>query len=140
MAANNPYAQYQQNAILNAKPEQLVTLLYNGAVKYTKQADMALEKKDLQAAHNAMVQVQNIITYLQATLNMDYEVSEQLDSLYGYIYDQLLQANLKKDPAILAQVLKIIEELRDTWTEALTKQAGGVQAGVGEADGGTNAG
>ncbi|MHB8183853.1 MAG: flagellar export chaperone FliS, partial [Candidatus Desulforudaceae bacterium] len=83
---------------------------------------------------------QNIITYLQATLNMDYEVSEQLDSLYGYIYDQLLQANLKKDPAILAQVLKIIEELRDTWTEALTKQAGGVQAGVGEADGGTNAG
>ena len=140
MAANNPYAQYQQNAILNAKPEQLVTLLYNGAVKNIKQADMALEEKDLQAAHNALVQAQDIISYLQATLNMDYEVSKQLDSLYEYVYDQLLQANLKKDPAILAQVLKIIEELRDTWTEALTKQAGGVQASTRQADGGANGG
>ncbi|MBE0467415.1 MAG: flagellar export chaperone FliS [Candidatus Desulforudis sp.] len=120
MAVNSPYAQYQQNAILNAKPEKLLILLLNGAVKFIKQADKALENKDIEGAHNTLVKVQDILAYLRGTLNPDYEIAQNLDALYDYIGERLVQANLKKDREILAEAGRMVEELRETWIQALT--------------------
>jgi len=125
MATTNPYAQYQQNAILNARPEQLITALCNGAVKFIRQADQALENGDIQAAHHSIIRAQDIVTHLQANLNMDYEVSQRLDSLYGFLYGRLVQANVKKDRALLNEALGLMEEVRDTWAEAVKKALAG---------------
>lgn len=115
----NPYSQYQQNSIMTAAPEELTLMLYNGAVKFIKQGKASIEEKDLQKAHNSIVRAQDIISELNITLNMDYEISHNLRSLYTFILERLMQANIKKDVTILDEVLPLVEELRDTWKEAM---------------------
>lgn len=119
MAATNPFAPYQQNAILNARPEKLLILLLNGAVRFIRQADKALADRDLAGAHNALVRAQDILAYLRGALNPDYEISGSLGALYDYLIEQLVQANLKKDREVLAAAARMVEELRDTWSQAV---------------------
>lgn len=119
MALLNPYQQYQQNAILNASPEQLLLMLYNGAVRFINQACSCLDKKDIPGANNAIIRAQDIIIYLRDILDMNYEIAKPLYSLYEYMYRRLVEANIKKDKLILLEILKIIEDLRNTWAEAI---------------------
>lgn len=134
MAMANPYAQYgadagrasaqyQQNAILSAKPERLVSMLFTGAVKFIRQADQALEKGDFSGTHQALVRTQDIVLYLQTTLNTDYEIARNLDALYTYLLERLVQANLQKDRTVLAEAGRMVEELRETWIQTLSSEA-----------------
>ncbi|WP_031518062.1 flagellar export chaperone FliS [Desulfofalx alkaliphila] len=119
MQAPNPYAQYQQNAVNSADPGQLTLMLYNGALKFNKQAMVQLEAKNIEQTNYYIQRVQDIITELMVSLNQEYEISKNLLSLYDYINRRLVDANVKKDMAILEEVQGMLEELRNTWAEAL---------------------
>lgn len=119
MAMNNPYAQYKQNSINTATPEELTLKLYDGAIKFAKLAKMNMEEKNIPETSNNLVKSQAIIDELNITLNMDYEVSNGLRSLYLFIKEQLLDANIRKDPKILDDIIPIMEDMRDTWKEAM---------------------
>lgn len=116
---SNPYQQYLQNSVMSASREELTLLLYNGAVKFIRQAMKAIEEKDVQGAHNAIIRTQDIISELRGTLNMDLEISGSLASLYEYLSRRLVEANLKKDNEVLDEVLNLVGELRDTWAAAM---------------------
>jgi flagellar secretion chaperone FliS len=115
----NPNEVYQRNQVTTARPEELTLMLYNGAIRFIQQAKQAISKKDLPLAHTFIMKTQDIITELMVTLNMDYEVSKSLQSLYEFIKGRLIEANLSKDPAILDEVQNILTELKSTWTEAM---------------------
>lgn len=119
MAMNNPYAKYKENSINIATPEELTLKLYDGSIKFAKLARMAMEEKNIQETNNNLSKSQNIIDELNFTLNMDYEVSEGLRSLYTFIKEQLVEANIQKDLKVLDEVLPIMESMRDTWKEAM---------------------
>ena len=119
MAISNPYQQYQQNSIMSANPGQLTLMLYNGAIRFIKTAINSMGKKDISATNNALIRAQDIVRYLDETLNHDYEIAEQFSLLYDYIYRRLIEANLKKDVSILNELEKMVEELRDTWTTVI---------------------
>lgn len=119
MTITNPYAKYQQNSIMTASPQELTLMLYNGAIKFINQGKLYIEKKDMEKAHNAIVRAQDIISELNITLNMDIELSNNLRSLYDFIINRLLDANLNKDINILDEILPLVEDLRDTWSEAM---------------------
>lgn len=119
MAVNNSYAKYQQNSINTASPEELTLMLYNGAIKFAKQGKIFMEQNDIEKANNSILRVQDIINELNITLNMDYEVSEGLKSLYTYFNERLTEANIQKSTEIIDEVLPLLEELRDTWKEAM---------------------
>jgi flagellar protein FliS len=119
MALNNPYAQYKQNSIMSTPPEELTLMLYDGAIKFIKQAKIYTQEKKYDKSSNANIRAQDIITELNATLNMQYEISHNLRSLYDYINSRLIEANLRKDIDILDEVLEFVTELRDTWKEAM---------------------
>ncbi|MGL5311687.1 MAG: flagellar export chaperone FliS [Peptostreptococcaceae bacterium] len=119
MYASNPYSTYKQNSINMASKEQLLLMLVDGAVKYTKVARIAIEKKDISVAHKELTRVQDIFTELMATLNMDGgSFTKDLYNIYEYIKHQLGQANIKKDITIIDETLPLIEEIRDMWHEA----------------------
>lgn len=124
---NNPYAQYRQNAVATAGPGELTLMLYNGAVKFIRQGMKFIEEKNIEGAHNTIVRAQDIILHLNETLNMEYEISKNLALLYDYIYRHLTEANVKKDRQILTEALGLVEELRDTWAQAI-KLAGPASA------------
>ncbi|KHO61029.1 flagellar biosynthesis protein FliS [Thermoanaerobacter sp. YS13] len=117
----NPYQQYKENAILTASPEELVLMLYNGIIRFIEEAKGAIEKKDYMAANNGIQRAQDIITELMLTLDMSYDISQNLYSLYDYMLRRLIDANVKKDVTILEEVKGFAIELRDTWNLALNK-------------------
>ena len=80
---------------------------------------MAIEKNDVMKAHTYIVKTENIIEEFQATLNHKYPVAKDFDNVYKYIYNRLIEANVKKDKDILEEVLVHLRTLRDTWKEVM---------------------
>lgn len=119
-AANrNPYQQYQQNTINTSTPQELTLMLYNGLVRFLKLAQQGIEEKNIEKANNNIIKAENIITEFMCTLDMQYEVSKSLFTLYEYMNRRLLEANIKKDKAIVEEITGYAEELRDTWAQAM---------------------
>ncbi|CDD56957.1 flagellar export chaperone FliS [[Bacteroides] pectinophilus] len=119
MALNQAYSQYNNSKILTASPAELTLMLYDGAIKFCNIAIMAIEKNDVMKAHTYIVKTENIIEEFQATLNHKYPVAKDFDNVYKYIYNRLIEANVKKDKDILEEVLVHLRTLRDTWKEVM---------------------
>ena len=116
---NNPYAQYSTNRVLMASPAELTLMLYEGAIKFCNIAEMAIEQSDVQKAHTNIVKVQRVIEYLRQTLDMKYPVAQDFENIYVYLEQRLVQANMKKDIAILKEVNEHLHSVRDTWKEVM---------------------
>ncbi|EJL30566.1 flagellar export chaperone FliS [Brevibacillus sp. BC25] len=110
---------YQSNQVTTATPADLTLMLYNGALKFIKQAKAALEEKDIIKAHEASLKVQNIIYELMSTLNSDYDISKEFSKLYEYMLKRTIEANMRKDVRILQEVEELFVQFRDTWKEAM---------------------
>ena len=98
MALNNPYQKYQQNSVISATPEELTHMLYSGGVRFIRQGIECIENGETEGAHKAIVRAQEIYSHLADTLNTEIEISAQLASLYDFINNHLMQANIKKTP------------------------------------------
>jgi flagellar protein FliS len=117
----NPYQQYKENSILTASPEELVLMLYNGILRFTEEAKIAIGNKNFERANNSIIRAQDIVSELSATLNMEYDISKNLYSMYDYIMRRLIEANLKKDINILDEVKGLVKDLKEAWSEALNR-------------------
>ena len=115
----NPYQQYRKNVINTSTPQELTLMLYNGLIKYLKLAIQALEEKNTESTNNNLVRSQAILEEFMGTLNMNYEVSNNLYALYDYMYWRIVDANIKKDKEIVEEVVGFAEDLRDTWNQAM---------------------
>lgn len=72
-----------------------------------------------------IIKVENIIMEFQATLKHEYPVSKDFDQVYSYLMKRLVDANVKKDPEVLEEVLEHLRTMRDTWKEVMrTANAG----------------
>lgn len=119
MIANQGYAAYANNKIMTASPGELTLMLYEGAIKFCNLAIEGVQNKDVQKAHNNIMKVERIIEEFQATLNRQYPVAKDFDNVYNYLMERLREANLKKDEAILEEVLKHLRTMRDVWKEVM---------------------
>lgn len=119
MAVQNPYQQYKQNSIMTATPEELILMLYNGALKFINQGKLYIDEKNIQKANESILRAQDIIFELNIALDPKYEISNQLSSIYNYIRERLIDANIHKDVKSLDEVGELITVLRDTWKEAM---------------------
>lgn len=101
-------------------PAQLVLMLYNGAIRFLKQAQMGLEEGKLEVCHQNILKAQDILTELMTSLDLEQgEIARNLYQLYDYMYHRLVDANIKKDGQILLEVQQFLSELRETWSEAI---------------------
>ncbi len=119
MPAKNPYAQYNNNKIMTASPQELTLMLYDGAIKFNNIAIAAIEENDVQKAHINIMKVQRIIEEFQMTLDFKYEVANDFNNVYNYLMTRLREANLNKDKEILEEVSVHLHTMRDTWKEAM---------------------
>lgn len=119
MALPNAFAQYNNSKVLTASPAELVLMLYEGAIKFSNIAIVAIENKDIQKAHTNIIKTQKIIDHFRATLDMKYPVAKDFDRVYEYLQRRLFEANIKKDKAIMEEVCGHIRSMRDTWKEVM---------------------
>ena len=119
MLANQGYAAYANNKIMTASPAELTLMLYEGAIKFANLAIEAIDANDIQKAHNNIMKVQRIIEEFQSTLDHKYPVAKDFEVVYDYIYRRLVEANVKKDKAVLEDALHHIKTMRETWKEVM---------------------
>ena len=125
MIQKNPYAAYNNSRIQTATPAELTLLLYEGAIKFTNIAIVAMGKNDVQKAHDNIMKTEKIIEEFQATLDHKYPVAKDFEAVYSYLLKRLFDANIRKDPEILEEVLRHLRTMRDTWKEVMAKTANG---------------
>lgn len=110
---------YLEQRVMSASPEELTLMLYEGAVRFAKRARTFNDMEDIEKTSNALIRTQAIISELQSTLDTSIEISTQLDMMYDYILRRLAEANINKDSEIIDEAMELIEELKDTWKEAM---------------------
>lgn len=119
MTTGTAYSQYKQNTVFTARPQDLTMMLYGGLVKFIMQGINYIEKKDYENANDRIIRAQLIIVELKCTLDIKYEISKNLSSLYEYMHERLLDANIQKSIEILSEVLEFARELRETWEQVI---------------------
>lgn len=116
---SNGYNVYKNNSVNYASKDQLLIMLVDGAVNFSKRAEKAFEENNILEIHKNLVKVQDIFTELMVTIDKsagDWAV--QMFNIYDFIKRKLSQANIKKDVKYLKEVMPLIEEVRDLWREA----------------------
>ncbi len=118
---NQAYARnaYQNNQVTAAPQKKLIIMLYDGAIRNLKLAVIAMNGKEIEKTNNLLIKAQNIISEFMITLDFDKggDIAKDLYSLYDYMYNTLIRANIEKDTAKVEEVIKYLEELRDTWNQ-----------------------
>ena len=122
-ATNNAQYTYQATRISTATKEQLLLITYDIGIKACRTAENAMTAKtpDYDLANKEMIRAQEVIRELMVTLNKDRggEMADKLMQLYEYMYQLLVDANMKKEPDNIRIVRGMLEELKQTWESAL---------------------
>lgn len=108
---------YQQVAIGTQSKGRLIVMLYDGAIKFLKLAIQELEAKNYAAKGQYINRAQDILNELNAVLNMEAggEIAQNLRKLYLFMNGRLSQANAKRDPQMIQEVITLLEELNQSW-------------------------
>ncbi|WP_310598914.1 flagellar export chaperone FliS [Desulfobulbus sp.] len=118
---NGQANQYLANSIRSASPEQLMLMLYDGAIRFLSQAIQAVEQHNPEQRALFINRASAIVTEFAATLDSSHnpELAENLTALYGYMLRRMMEANLKNAPEPLQECKQLLTDLRMTWTKAI---------------------
>ncbi|CAM3692624.1 flagellar export chaperone FliS [Cohnella lubricantis] len=110
---------YLQMQVKTASPGELTLMLYNGCIRFMKQAQHCIETRDYAGKNQYIQKAQNIIEELLITLDPQYEISANLADLYRFMQSQLVEANIRLQVDSLQSCINLMTELKDTWAEAV---------------------
>lgn len=131
--ARNGHTEYMKTQVLTASGEQLILMLYDGALRFCDTAKQAWEADELETAHRSLIRVQDIVLELIYALDREQggEIAENLAQLYNYCYRELVAANLERSAEKVDSVCAVFADLREAWAGAMDQVAQeGKEAGV----------
>ena len=125
---SNVYGQngaYRKTQVETASPEALILMLYDGALRFMNQAEIAFEEKNLEQISNLLLRVQAIFAELMTALDKEQggEIAVNLERLYVFFLEKLGEANVKKDLKPMLEIKPLIQNLRNTWEIAMQQNA-----------------
>lgn len=108
---------YQRAAVSTMDQRKMILMLHDGAIKFLTIAADKQRKKDNYAAHTNILRGKSIITELMSSLNMEEggDIAVNLKRLYFYMFHELIDANLKKEPERTEGVVSLLRDLRSGW-------------------------
>jgi len=117
----NAYKKASDNTLDQTK---LIIMLYDGAIKNASFAVEHMKSGQIEKVHECLIKTKNIVTELMATLNMDRggDIAKNLQSLYSYMFSQLIEANMNKKTEPVVIVIDLLKELRAAWTQINSKK------------------
>lgn len=121
--ATNQANPYLRSKVLTASPEELRLMLYDGAIKFCRQAGDAIGKGDWETMHNALIRGQKIVLEFNTSLKHELapELCDKMAALYNYIYRRLVDANLERDVAAVNESIGLLEYERESWLMVMKK-------------------
>ena len=117
----NPYASpqaYRESSVMTASPAQLVVMLYDGAGRFLRQAEIAADEGGWRHAFDRIDKAEAIIDELLVTLDTTAgEVAERLQGIYVFCKRLLIEARLERDVERIRRTAKLLADLRAAWAE-----------------------
>ncbi len=122
---NNVARQYREKQILNASPAEQIVMLYDGAIRFLRQAQKAIEEGNIQERYNNNKRAGDILAYLLSTLDAEKggEIAGNLERLYNYMLQRLMMVDMKNDPQAAEEVINRLRELRESWVKIARGEA-----------------
>lgn len=118
-AANAAADRYLSDRVMTASPAELTQMLYDAAVGAIRGAVRLGGAEQYAAATPRLVKAQDIVLELRSTLNHEAgPLATTLDSLYTWIWQRLVDANLRRNTAAAAEALASLEQLADAWRQS----------------------
>lgn len=117
-AALRAQQRYREDAVLSAPPERLVTMLYDRLLLDIERGETAQRGGDWSEANAQLQHAQAIVSELSSSLGDDWSGSAGLRSLYLFLSQTLIGANIGRDPERTRACRDIVAPLRDAWHEA----------------------
>ncbi|CUU79696.1 flagellar protein FliS [Campylobacter hyointestinalis] len=123
MQTNLAYQAYNQNNIGIESPEKLITMLYEGILRFIYRAKKAMDDEDIENKVLFLNKTNAIFFELINSLDMNQgAVSQYLNGLYARQIQLIAEANLKNDKAPLDEVIHVTRELLDAWRDATKEE------------------
>ena len=123
----NAYAKVGlETSVISASPHKLIVMLYDGAIAAVKNAAKHMAAGEIAEKGTAINKAIDIVNNgLRASLDRKGggEIAANLDALYVYMTQRLLTASLQNQTAMLDEVLGLLADLRDAWTQIGEKPA-----------------
>ena len=122
----NPYAAttnaYKSTAVMTATPEQLVVMLYDGAIRFLRQATAAMQEGAHGHASERIGRTEAIIDELLSTLNHEAggELATRLQAIYAFCRRCLIEARVERESSKVAHVIRLLVDLREAWATVAT--------------------
>ena len=128
MTTANLYKEYRQTQITTASQANLILMMYEGEMRFTRQAPDSLDAQDPAGMVRNIQKARDIVNELSLSLDISQggEAAARLESLYQFTLSQLTLANIKTDRAPLEAVLRVLTPLTSAWqtvAEGQTEEA-----------------
>ncbi len=118
-----------EEVLYKKTPQELTALLYEGIINNLEESIELIDAKNFIEANGKMQKANDILYRLG--IGIKYEagpIAEQLDTLYNYMSDELIKANIRKDKQIIKDVLNIIQPIAEAWNEIIKKKVHGTSS------------
>ena len=99
-------------------PGEMLLLLYDELTKRLLRAELALQKKDYALFDASVQRSVEIVQYLKATLNFNYEISRELNTMYDFFLYELSRVSAGRKADVIAELKPLVKDLRDSFAEA----------------------
>jgi len=129
MINTRPQDAYRRQDVLTAGPVDLIVMLYDGLKKNIVLGKRGIEKNDIPGAHKYLIKAQMILTELINSLDMSYDISNELLELYDFALRGLTDANMHKKTEPLDPIIEMVDSIREAWKEISAQTRGQVQLG-----------
>ena len=94
----NPYNKYQKTNIETSSPQKLVLILYDGALRFIREARKLLEEENFTEAFHKILRAENIVVELISSLNFEAgDIANNFLQLYKFVNKRLVEANSERD-------------------------------------------
>ena len=124
-----PQDAYRKQDVLTAGPVDLIVMLYDALKKNLVLGKRGISGNNVQAAHKHLIKAQLIITELVNSLDMSYQISEELLDLYNFALKSIADANMHKDAEPLDPVIEMVDSIREAWKEISLSNRGTIKLG-----------
>lgn len=114
---NDGIRKYQETMVHTMGPERMIVMLYEGVVRHLQAARADLGRGDVAGKASHLKKAQNIVAELRHSLDptVATDLADNLSALYGYIFNELIEAQISTETRHIDDVLRVIAPLLMAW-------------------------
>lgn len=112
---------YKDQSVMTMTQGELLIVLFDELIKRLTRAEFALENAKFDVFDQSIERSQEIVEYLKASLDFQYEISGEINRMYDFFMYEISRIKASRKKEIIAEMKPLVKELRDTFEEASAK-------------------